>query len=149
MVRENKKFIYKVDLKWSNARKGVVSSSGKPTIEVATPPEFKGHPGFWTPEDLYVASVNACFMSTFLYYAEKRQLSFSAFSASAEGILEQVDKEFIISTVNITAYLVIAVGESVEKAKATLELAEKDCLVSNSIKSKINLTSQIEINNKQ
>ena len=148
MVQEKKKFIYKVDLKWAEARKGVVTSGGKPEIEVATPPEFKGHPGFWTPEDLFVAAVNACFMSTFLYYAEKRQLIFSAFNASAEGILEDVDGEFIISTVNITAYVKIGVAGEIEKAKTIMEAAKQNCLVSNSIKSKVNLDSKIEVVNK-
>ena len=147
MAQENKKFIYKVNLKWTEARKGVVASSGKPAIEVATPPEFKGHPGFWTPEDLFVASLSACLMSTFLYYAQKSQLRFSAFEISAQGILEQVDNEFIISTVEMTPHVLVVSAEEIEKAKKALELSQKDCLISNSVKSKINVHPEITVVN--
>jgi len=39
--------------------KGLLSSSGKTNIEIATPPEFRGHLVIWSPEDLFVASVNS------------------------------------------------------------------------------------------
>ena len=70
---KSKQFVYKNSLKWQRDKKGELSSSGKADIEIATPPEFKGHPGIWSPEDLFVASVNSCIMTTFLYYAQKHQ----------------------------------------------------------------------------
>jgi organic hydroperoxide reductase OsmC/OhrA len=40
-------------------------------IEVATPPQFpKGVQGIWSPEHLFTAPVNSCFMTTFLAIAE-------------------------------------------------------------------------------
>ena len=71
-----KQFIYQTELQWTEQKKGVVSASGKPSFETAVPPEFKGHEGIWTPEDLFVASVNVCLMATFLYYAETEKLIF-------------------------------------------------------------------------
>ena len=65
-VRIKKQFTYKTYLRWKEERKGTLSSSGKSDIEVATPPEFRGHPGIWTPEELFIGSVNICIMTTFL-----------------------------------------------------------------------------------
>ncbi|MGH7545745.1 MAG: hypothetical protein ACREKI_06135 [Gemmatimonadota bacterium] len=42
-------------MRWTGERKGVISAEGKPELGVATPPEFKGHEGIGSPEDLYVA----------------------------------------------------------------------------------------------
>ena len=53
--QKNRKFIYRTNVSWIEEKKGFLCSSGKPTIEVATPPEFKGHEGMWTPEELFVA----------------------------------------------------------------------------------------------
>ena len=71
-----KKFIYRTNLKWTGSKKGLLSGEDRPTIEVSTPFEFRGHAGIWTPEELFVASVNICIMTTFLYYAEKRNFTF-------------------------------------------------------------------------
>ncbi len=74
---KSKQFVYETRLKWKGSREGLLTSEGKPSIEISTPPEFKGQPGVWTPETLLVASVHTCVMTTFLYYAEKKRFEFS------------------------------------------------------------------------
>ena len=147
MRQKNKRFIYKVDLKWTEAKKGLVSCIGKPNIEVATPPEFAGHSGIWTPEDLFVSSVNACFMTTFLYYAEKRKLKFYHFESYAQGILEKVDDTFAFSTIEITPRVLIAYSDDINMTGRMMELSEKGCLISRSLKSKICVKASIEVAN--
>ncbi len=78
---KSKRFIYENSIKWQKEKIGLLSSSGKPYIEVATPPEFKGHVGIWSPEDLFVASVNSCIMTTFLYYAQKENLEILSYES--------------------------------------------------------------------
>jgi len=62
----NPPYFYDTEVEWTCDRKGDLRSPGRPSIDVTAPPEFKGADGFWTPEHLYVASVNACFVTTFL-----------------------------------------------------------------------------------
>ena len=50
-----KVFKYQNELEWKGERKGFLSEEGKPGFMVATPPEFRGHPNIWSPEDLFVA----------------------------------------------------------------------------------------------
>ena len=57
---------YKANTAWNSARRGTLSASGKPNIDVGSPPEFKGEPDIWAPEELLVGSVNTCMMLTFL-----------------------------------------------------------------------------------
>ena len=47
-----KSFRYKAKTTWSSARRGMLSAAGKAEIVVGSPPEFKGEPGHWSPEEL-------------------------------------------------------------------------------------------------
>lgn len=146
---KSKQFIYKAKLKWKKERKGLLACQNKPIIEVTTPPEFKGHPGFWTPEELLVASVNACIMTTFLYYAEKNKLSFLSYESSVEGILERVENKFMFSTVEVNPKILVSSEDDIEKAKNLLKTSERNCFISNSLKAKIILKPEIKVNNKK
>ncbi len=73
---------YNVEVSWNTERKGIMCSpelnkDAGSCIEVATPPEFpKGMPGIWSPEHLFTAAVQSCFMTTFLAIAEFSKLEF-------------------------------------------------------------------------
>jgi organic hydroperoxide reductase OsmC/OhrA len=47
-----KSFRYQANTVWSSARRGTLSALGKPCIDVGSPPEFKGEPDVWAPEEL-------------------------------------------------------------------------------------------------
>jgi len=87
----SKKFIYRNTVRKQDNGKGILIAAEKPDIEVASPPEFGGPGGTWSPEDLLVASVNACIMTTFLFFAKKDNIPVSFYESEAEEILEKVD----------------------------------------------------------
>ena len=92
---------YYTVVKWTEQRKGVISCAGKPDSQVATPPEFKGHDGIWSPEDIFVASANVCMMTTFLAVAERAGLAFTSYECAAEGRLELVDGKFQFTEISL------------------------------------------------
>lgn len=130
---------YNVELTWKSDRKGEVSSPElNDSIEVATPPQFpKGIEGVWSPEHFFTAAVNSCFMTTFLAIAENSKLNFTSFACSANGILEQIEGKFLMSEVHLYPKVGLAEGEDVAKLERILEKAEKACLISNSVVSKV------------
>lgn len=136
---------YNISLKWEEGRKGIMESPELPTkIEVATPPEFeKGIPGIWSPEHLYTTSVLSCFMTTFLAIAEYSKLEFKTFNCDAEGILDKVDGKFLMTEINLNAKLKINDINNKEKAERILHKSEAACLISNSIKTTVNLNCDI------
>ncbi len=140
---KSKKFVYRTKVSWVKEKKGVLFSAGKPDIEVAVPPEFRGHEGIWTPEELFVASVNICIKTTFLYYAQRDNLEFLSYESEAEGILERVESRFMFTKIKVMPRIRIAADSQVEKAKEILALSEKNCLISNSIKSKVEILPEI------
>lgn len=136
---------YNVDINWENSRKGIVCSpelnkENGVCIEVATPPEFpQGIAGIWSPEHLLVASVSACLMTTFLAIAESSTLEFSSFSCQAKGKMETIEEKLMISEIFLKPKVVIYNEEFRNKTIRILKKAENMCLISNSIRSKINM----------
>ncbi|MCP9439764.1 MAG: OsmC family protein [Nitrospira sp.] len=133
----SKVYLYQTTVRWTEQRKGIISCAGKPDIEVATPPEFKGHANIWSPEDLFVASVNICLMTTFLAFAERAGLAFTSYESEAEGRLELVEGKFQFTTITLKPMITVQSAADVGTAKELIEKAEANCLVSNSIKTRV------------
>src|SRR6266511_1613331 len=127
------KYFYSTGIDWIAQRRGELTSPVLPNLQIDAPPEFKGHEGSWTPEHLFVASVNSCFMTTFLAIAENSKLEFVSFKADAKGKLEKLDGQaFMMTEITLRPKLVIANARDAEHASRILEKAERNCLISNS-----------------
>lgn len=135
----SKVYVYQTTVRWTAQRKGIMSCAGKPDVEVATPPEFKGHPNIWSPEDLFVASVNVCLMTTFLAFAERAGLAFVSYESEAEGKLELVEGKFQFTAITLKPTITLQPGADAGKAKELIEKAEANCLISNSMKATVTL----------
>lgn len=135
---------YENTIVWTGEKKGEVSSPNLPSLQVATPPDFGGHEGFWSPEQCFVAAVNACVMSTFLAIAQLSKLSFESYEAEASGKLDKPEGQVMQFTeITIRAKVVVTHSKDLERAGRLLEKAEKQCLVSNSIKAVVHLEPQV------
>ncbi|MBH0198959.1 MAG: OsmC family peroxiredoxin [Nitrospira sp.] len=135
----SKVYHYQTKVVWTEQRRGAMSCEGKPDVEVATPPEFKGHEGIWSPEDLFVASANICLMTTFLAVAERAGLAFSAYESTAEGRLELVEGKFQFTAIVIKPTITLESETDAAKARELIEKAEAHCLISNSMKATVTL----------
>ena len=142
---KHKTFTYRTHLSWNEKRQGDVASEGKPSVRVSSPPEFKGEAGMWTPEDLFVAAVETCTMTTFLAFAQRLNLPFESYSSSAEGTLQFVDGGYQFTKVVLRPVVRVASATAVEQVRQTLENAHKSCLISNSIKADVVLEPTIKL----
>lgn len=137
---------YNTNIRWDEGRIGTLSSETLDSFKVATPPEFpKGIPNTWSPEHLYVASINTCLMTTFLAIAENSKLEFISFSCESKGKLEKVDDRFMISEIELMPEIKVKSERDKERAGRIIVKAEEHCLVSNSVKTKIILNPTILI----
>jgi len=136
---------YNINLIWTSDRNGMLHSPELDAeIEVATPPPFpKGVEGVWSPEHLLTAAVSSCLMTTFLAIAENSKLEFESFSCQASGKLEQVEGKYLMTEILLEPTLVIAHEADKAKAERVLQKSEAACLISNSIKSKVEMRPQI------
>jgi organic hydroperoxide reductase OsmC/OhrA len=135
--RAFKAFRYKAKTTWSSARRGLLSAADKPNIVVGSPPEFKGEPDIWAPEELLVGSVNTCMMLTFLALAQTRGVTPAGYESEAEGLLENVDGEYRITEVTVRPHITVRTEAELERTREIMETAEAQCFISNSVKSKV------------
>jgi organic hydroperoxide reductase OsmC/OhrA len=125
---------YHITVDWTHDRVGDLSIEGKPTVQVATPPEFDGPEGIISPEDLFVSAAAVCFMTTFVTFTKKMRFEFKSFTCEGIGTLERVEKGFQFTHILLKAKVGVETEDLVPKAERAMELAGKYCLVSNSMK---------------
>ncbi len=140
-----KAFRYQNEVRWRSDRRGKTCSSGKPDLEISSPPEFKGEAGFWTPEDLFVASVSSCIMMTFVAYAKHKALEFVTYESEAEGLLENVDGKYRFTEIVLHPHVSVKSSEDLERAREILDHAHKSCFVSNSITGAVRVFPDIRV----
>jgi len=141
---KGKRFIYSVGIKLIGKGEGTIESTGKTSIELSTPVEFGGKPGIWTPEELLVASVNSCLMTTFSYYAVKQKFEFVSYESWAEGIVELFEMKYSFSRITIKPKIIVKFKDNIETAENLLKISEENCFITNSVKAKVILEPEIE-----
>ena len=138
---------YEVNLQWNSERKGTLSSPVLPIqIETATPPDFpKGIKDIWTAEHLFIAAVNGCFMQTFLAIADNSHLEIISFDCNAVGIVETVNEKLAVSKITLKPKVGIKSADQEEQLRKILEMADRECLICNSVTTQIILDPIVEI----
>jgi len=114
-------------------------------MEVGSPPEFKGEPGVWCPEELLVGAVNGCLMLTFISLAQSKGLQFAGYESTAEGLLENVGGKYLISEVAVQPTLMLKSAADLETAQTIMGQVEEHCFISNSIRAKVKLAPQFRV----
>lgn len=100
---------YRVTAIWEGGRRGKVWSEGiVPTIEFSTPPEFKGEPGYWTPEHFLVAAVATCYVATFYALADLSKIEFLGLELVVEGRLGKPEGKLRFTEILLKPTLTIA-----------------------------------------
>ncbi len=140
-----KSFRYDNRLVWNNGRRGRTSAPGKPEMDVGSPPEFKGEPGVWSPEELLVGALNACLMLTFVSLAQSKGIQFVAYESAAEGLLENVDGKYRITEVSVQPSIVLKTQADLDGARKIVSELEKNCFISNSITAEVKLAPQLQV----
>jgi len=140
-----KSFTYHTTLDNVIGRSGVAHSDIKPELRIVAPPEFKGEPGLWTPEDLFVVSVESCLMLTFAGIAEKHGLHILRYESSAEGLLEWLAGSYQFTRIVVRPRISVADTASIVTAREIVDRAHQTCLVANSIRSSIIIEPEIVV----
>ena len=70
-----------------------------------------------------------------------------SFKCDSKGVLEKVDGKFVMSEVLLFPEVVITDASKRDRAERIVEKAEKACLISNSITSKITIDIKIIVQN--
>jgi organic hydroperoxide reductase OsmC/OhrA len=134
-------FRFPVAISWPGDRRVVAAVPGKPPIEIATPPEFKGdYPDRWSPEDFLVAAVASCYAVTLVAIAGRADIPLRDLTIIAEGAVGRDGKEpFGFKAIHLRVTAATEPGREDELRNAT-ERTEQGCIVSAALGIPVHLT---------
>jgi peroxiredoxin-like protein len=127
---------YQVEVAGTGLKTGRLTAVGDdlPTLDVASPPEFGGPSGVWSPEHMFVASVASCLMTTFRSMAEKSGVDVVMYEDESVGHLARDDDGlFKIERITLRPRIVVSADSRLDRARRLIEKAEKVCLIGRSI----------------
>lgn len=143
-MSEPRTYYYETEIDWKSGTEGCISASGLLPIDIGAPPDFEGRVGVWSPEQLFVAALNSCYMLTFLAVARFSKIEVISFSSSATGKLEKSPgSPYQITEIVVKPRIVIGSANDLSRMPRLLEKAKENCFVSNSIKSAIKILPEI------
>jgi organic hydroperoxide reductase OsmC/OhrA len=129
-----KEFHFPLSVEWIGERRVAARVEGKPAIEIAPPPVFRGtDPATWSPEDFFVAAAASCLAVTFTGLAARAGLSYTKLKVDADGVAGmRADGRFGFTQLLLRLEVETYPAEE-EQARQLGEKAEATCLVSASL----------------
>jgi organic hydroperoxide reductase OsmC/OhrA len=137
---ETRPFTYSASLEWTGGRRSIATADARPPIVITPPAEL--HPGSgedWSPEHLFLASIQSCTMLSFVAHCAHNGLELVSYESRAEGTLErrESDRRYAFTAVDITVQVRMAGGHS-SPARTLTAKAERDCFISASTTAQVN-----------
>jgi len=118
---------------------------GLPPLVTAAPAEFDGPGDRWSPETLIVGAVAGCFILTFRAIARASKIAWTAVTCEVDGRLERVDNVTQFTRFELRVRLLGPATADTAQARRALERAERQCLISNSLRATFDLRVDIDV----
>lgn len=121
---------YDTSVVWHKNKTGDLRAAGNEKVEVATPPDFGGPSGKWSPEQLLTGAVGSCLMTTALYYLDRYGVDLQSYVNKTVGTMDKTPDGLAFTRVDVDIELTVTNDGDVEKARKALHSAEKHCPIS-------------------
>ena len=117
-----------------------LEAPGKPVLRIASPPEFgNGIRGVWSPEELLVGSLAACYELTLVAVAEYKGVPLHAIRIDATGHVERKNNLYRFMLFELDVELETDAGRERE-AEHVAEVASEGCLVGSALQVPVHLS---------
>jgi organic hydroperoxide reductase OsmC/OhrA len=140
-----KTHIFSSSAKWTGNRTWTFNACDAPEMIGGPPPIFGGECGRWTPEDLLIAAVNTCHVSTFISMSLRKCFEFISLESTIEGSLEHNGAGYVFSKMVIRPKVVVKTEADIEMARDLLERAHKSCFMGNSVTASLTMEPEITV----
>jgi peroxiredoxin-like protein len=134
---------YAVRIAGGPAGHATLASSGVPDLATAAPADFGGPGDAWSPEQLLIAAVEACFLLTFRAIAQASRIEYTSLGVEGEGIVDRVNGAMRFTEIVLRPRVGLPAGADPTRVRRALEKAEKTCLVSASLSTPIRLEPEV------
>ena len=136
---ETRGFTYATDLEWVGRREARMTAGQRSPLAVTPPSEFPdGDEARWSPEHLFLASLESCMMLSFLAHCIHNDLEVLEYSAETSGSIERRsdDQRYAFSHVDMAVRARMAAGQAAA-ARGLTAKAERDCFISASTTARV------------
>lgn len=113
-------------------------AADEPPIKVGPPPQFDGRVGHQSPEDLLLAAVASCHMTTLTALARRKAVPIKHYVSRASGTLEKTKEGLRLTSIRLRVEASTDAGREGELT-SLIELAETQCIISNALGLKVEL----------
>ena len=125
--------------------RATLASAGVPDLDTAAPADFGGPGDAWSPEQLLLASVEACFLLTFRAIAQASRIEFASLAIDAEGIVDRANGGMRFTEIVLRPRLTLPAAADTARVRRALEKAEASCLVAASLSTPVRLEVDIAV----
>jgi organic hydroperoxide reductase OsmC/OhrA len=131
MTLEARIFTYEAELEWRGGRRAEVTAGARPALDVQPPPDFpSGDESSWSPEHLFLASIQSCTMLSFVAHCAHHGLEIVSYRSTAEGSLSRnAERRYAFQKVSMVVYVRMSGGHAASARELTGK-AERDCFIS-------------------
>jgi organic hydroperoxide reductase OsmC/OhrA len=131
LALEARVFTYEAELEWRGGRHAEVTSGTRPALGVMPPPDFPaGDESSWSPEHLFLASIQSCTMLSFVAHCAHNGLELVTYRSQATGSLSRnTERRYAFQSVSMLVYVRMAGGHAAAARELTPK-AERDCFIS-------------------
>jgi organic hydroperoxide reductase OsmC/OhrA len=128
-------YTYRVSAWWTSGRTGLAKCESSPnTIHFSEAPEFGGLEGRWTPEQLLLCALAACFTTTFHDVARAARFEYTDLEVDVEGsVRRNRGSGCNFSEILLRPRLTVASEEQCETGLGLLRRAKAVCMISRAI----------------
>ncbi|MBS7655635.1 OsmC family protein [Candidatus Bathyarchaeota archaeon] len=125
-MKEPKVFSVYAEVAWDKKTGGFIKTRKGVVAKIDIPKEFKGLGRYSCPDELFISSIAACLLTTFLYFKNKMQLKLLNLSVNSKGTVIKEPDGYELKNVyfNIVA---TTKKEYKEAAMKCLNLSEEYC----------------------
>lgn len=116
----------------------IVSAAPRPEFRGGAPEEFDGRNDWWSPEHLLLSAVALCLKTTFEAFAKRKGVAALAYGSRAEGTLDKTPQGLAFTSIVVSVELTVDAAD-VTRAEETLRSAKDHCIVSNALKTPVQL----------
>ncbi|MBN2620461.1 tRNA (N6-threonylcarbamoyladenosine(37)-N6)-methyltransferase TrmO [candidate division WOR-3 bacterium] len=130
---EPKAYSFSVTSQWHLTQPSLLKGENKEPIIVGCPIEFGGTTSNWSPEHLFVGSINVCIMTTFFWLLSRTDVQIEAYESTSVGRASLTRTGFRFTHVTVEPR--IQINDETQRASVLTLLhdAAKQCMVTNSL----------------
>jgi peroxiredoxin-like protein len=125
---------YRVSAWWTSGRTGLAKCESAPNaLHFSEPADLGGLEGRWTPEQLLLCALAACFTTTFEAVARSAKFAYTDLEVEVEGAVQKNKLGSTFDEVVLRPILTVQSEEELEAGLGLLRRAKSLCMISRAI----------------